>query len=183
VVASSARRNPAGVRAIAIALAAALPLHSVGAAETGGSDQASTHLESKSDSQPDAKAAVKGEAKSDNNAEQKSADKADDDKSEKESGEKDASKSGDKSEAKSDDLWQRKMLFGDLGGRRPELDKYGMKLGLLETSEVLGSPTGGLHQGAIYEGLTDLYLGVDFRPTLHIRGISLRAPIKSMGGD
>ena len=69
-----------------------------------------------------------------------------------------------------DDPWQRKMLLGDLGGLRPWLDTYGVKLGITETSEVLGNPSGGLHQGAIYEGLTDLNLGVDFRPTLHIRG-------------
>jgi porin len=70
----------------------------------------------------------------------------------------------------SDDLWQRKMLFGDLGGLRPWLDGYGIKLGITETSEMLGNPTGGRSQGAIYEGLTDLTLGVDFRPTLHTRG-------------
>jgi hypothetical protein len=34
----------------------------------------------------------------------------------------------------SDDLWQRKMLFGDLGGLRPWLDGYGIKLGITETS-------------------------------------------------
>src|SRR5215212_8202473 len=71
-------------------------------------------------------------------------------------------------EAKSDDIWHRETLFGDLGGLRPELEKYGMKLGLMQTSEVLGNPTGGRHRGVIYEGLTDLNLDIDLRRTLAV---------------
>src|SRR5439155_2801910 len=33
-----------------------------------------------------------------------------------------------------------------------------------------GNLTGGLRQGAIYEGVTDLNLGIDLRPALHVRG-------------
>src|SRR5215208_1025817 len=69
-------------------------------------------------------------------------------------------------EDKSNDLWNRETLFGDLGGLRPWLDQHGVKLGLTETSEVLGNTTGGRHRGVIYEGLTDLNLNIDFRSTL-----------------
>jgi len=71
---------------------------------------------------------------------------------------------------KSDDLWTRKTLLGDIGPIRPFLAKYGMTLGIIDTNEVLGNPTGGKQQGAIYEGLTDLSFGIDLRPTLDIRG-------------
>lgn len=53
---------------------------------------------------------------------------------------------------------------------RDQLCKAGIKLGITETSEVLGNPTGGRHQGVIYEGLTDLNLRIDLRPSLHLRG-------------
>jgi porin len=53
---------------------------------------------------------------------------------------------------------------------RRELCAAGVKLGVTETSEVLANLTGGLHRGAIYEGLTDLNLGIDLRPSLHLRG-------------
>ena len=53
---------------------------------------------------------------------------------------------------------------------RRRLCEAGVKLAVTETSEVLGNLTGGLRQGAIYEGLTDLNLGLDLRPTFHVRG-------------
>src|SRR5260370_4190763 len=49
---------------------------------------------------------------------------------------------------------------------RRQLCGVGIKLRVIETSEILGNPTGGLRQGAIYEGLTDLSLGIHLRPTL-----------------
>jgi porin len=135
----------------AIVLAAGLPSYSLAAVERGGSVDASEQ------SKPDAKAQQQLE-------QDKTESKTDNDKSEKPPGDKDKGKGG--GAAKSDDIWQREMLFGDLGGLRPELEKYGMKLGLMETSEILGNPTGGRHRGVIYEGLTDLNLNVDLRPTL-----------------
>ena len=65
-------------------------------------------------------------------------------------------------------------LLGDLGGLRSWMARYGAKLDLVQTDEVLGNPTGGLRRGAIYEGLTDLSLGLDFRPYFHWRGRSVR---------
>ena len=41
---------------------------------------------------------------------------------------------------------------------RQRLCQAGLTIGVAETSEVLGNPTGGLRQGARYEGLTDLNL-------------------------
>jgi porin len=78
------------------------------------------------------------------------------------------SKSGAESDI-SDDPCQPANLFTDFGIRR-QLCQAGIKLGVTETSEVLGNLAGGLRQGAIYEGLTDLNLGIDLRPTFHVRG-------------
>ncbi len=52
-------------------------------------------------------------------------------------------------------------LFGDLWGLRPWLNHYGISLSIQETSEVLGNATGGLQQGADYEGLTTGDLQLD----------------------
>ncbi len=58
-------------------------------------------------------------------------------------------------------LWQRANLFGDPGGQRTRLADSGVTFGLTETSEALANPTGGERQGAVYEGLTQLGLGID----------------------
>ena len=163
-------RSSIGAWVVAVALAAACPVYALAAIETSDSDQTSEQYESnaqgKSDNKPDAKADGETDTTPRDKVEETSGGKEDNDKSEKKTAEKDDGKSG----AKSEDLWLRERLFGDLGGLRPELEKYGMNLGVTETSEVLGNPTGGRHQGTIYEGLTDLSLGIDFRPTLHLRG-------------
>ena len=64
-------------------------------------------------------------------------------------------------------------LLGDLGGLRPAMDDRGISLNLSETSEILGNPTGGRAQGVIYEGLTQLGLGVDLAKTIGLPGGSL----------
>jgi porin len=74
-----------------------------------------------------------------------------------------------KSSEGADDIWQRKALLGNLDFRR-QLEESGVKLGVTETSEVLANLTGGLRQGAMYEGVTDLNLSIDFRPAFHWRG-------------
>ncbi|MEJ1975419.1 MAG: carbohydrate porin [Acetobacteraceae bacterium] len=56
---------------------------------------------------------------------------------------------------------QRSQLLSDMGGVRTMLSGYGISLGLSETSEVLGNATGGIHQGADYDGLTTMSLGLD----------------------
>src|SRR4029077_16327887 len=50
------------------------------------------------------------------------------------------------------------------------LCKSGLKIGITETSELLGSRPGGIRQGARYEGVTDLNLSIDLRPLVHVRG-------------
>jgi porin len=52
-------------------------------------------------------------------------------------------------------------LLGDLWGVRPWLSRYGLSLGLSETSEVLGNATGGSRRGADYDGLTQMVLQMD----------------------
>jgi porin len=69
-----------------------------------------------------------------------------------------------------EDFWSRQNLLGDLGGLRPWMERYGLSFSATETSEVLGNPTGGIRQGAIYEGVTDLNLGFDLRTYFGWRG-------------
>jgi porin len=52
-------------------------------------------------------------------------------------------------------------LFGNMWGVRPWLGQYGVTFGLQETSEVLGNVTGGIHQGADYDGLTQMNVQMD----------------------
>jgi porin len=68
------------------------------------------------------------------------------------------------------DLWSRQQLLGDVGGLRSALKPYGVTLSISETSEVLGNPTGGIHQGALYEGLTDAKFDLDLQPYFGWRG-------------
>ena len=55
----------------------------------------------------------------------------------------------------------RGTLLGDMSGLRPFLSKYGLSLSVSEVSEVFGNVTGGIHQGADYDGVTTLALQVD----------------------
>src|SRR6266542_1831735 len=73
-------------------------------------------------------------------------------------------------EDKTDDFCTRDTLLGDLGGVRPWLAGFGAKLDIVETSEILGNPVGGVRRGALYEGLTDLSLTVDFEKRFDWRG-------------
>lgn len=60
-----------------------------------------------------------------------------------------------------DGLWDRDTLLGDLGGVWSRLEDTGIVLKAQETSEVLGNVTGGIRQGAIYEGSTLATLSID----------------------
>ena len=53
---------------------------------------------------------------------------------------------------------------------RHRLCEAGSRSSVTETSEVLGNLTGGLRQGARYEGVTDLNLKINLRPGFHVRG-------------
>lgn len=59
-----------------------------------------------------------------------------------------------------DDIWHRSQLFSDFPFRKQLADK-GVTLYMQETSEVLGNPTGGIKQGATYEGALFGLLTVD----------------------
>lgn len=52
-------------------------------------------------------------------------------------------------------------LLGDAGGVRTGLAAYGLKLGLIETDELLGNVSGGVRTGLVYEGLTTASLDLD----------------------
>ena len=58
-------------------------------------------------------------------------------------------------------LFSRPNLLGDIYGLRTLMGRYGLSLGLQETSEVFGNVTGGIRRGAAYDGLTTLSLGLD----------------------
>ena len=58
-------------------------------------------------------------------------------------------------------LQRSNFLLGDLFGLRTGLSRYGISLAIQETSEVLGNPTGGVHEGAAYDGLTQAILQLD----------------------
>jgi porin len=58
-------------------------------------------------------------------------------------------------------LERTNFLLGDLFGVRTALSKYGISLAIQETSEVLGNPVGGVHQGLDYDGLTQAILQLD----------------------
>ncbi len=84
-------------------------------------------------------------------------------------------------------VWDRANLLPDYGGIRSGLAARGLTFGLSESSEVFGNASGGVRRGAIYEGLTQIGIGLDtekafgwaggiFNATalqIHGRGLSL----------
>jgi porin len=60
-----------------------------------------------------------------------------------------------------DNLQRSNFLLGDMWGLRTQLSPYGLSLGVLETSELFGNPTGGIRKGAEYDGLTQAVLQMD----------------------
>jgi porin len=61
-------------------------------------------------------------------------------------------------------------LLGNMGGLRTLLSKYGMTLTIEETSEVLGNVSGGVRQGADYDGLTQMDLQLDTKRAFNFYG-------------
>jgi porin len=84
--------------------------------------------------------------------------------------------------AKSKGLWERDKLLGDLGGLRARLSDAGIDLTLQETSEVLGNVTGGVHQGAVYEGATLMGVSVDTEKLLGLPGGTFNASAYQIHG-
>ncbi len=58
-------------------------------------------------------------------------------------------------------LWQRSNLFGDPAGFRSGLAAHGVTFGLQEQVDILGNATGGTRQGAVFEGLLSMSVGLD----------------------
>jgi porin len=66
--------------------------------------------------------------------------------------------------------WQNQNLFGDMGGLRPALAKYGVTLTILENIETFGNLTGGSQQGFELNGLTTVTLQVDTQKAFGLNG-------------
>jgi porin len=64
----------------------------------------------------------------------------------------------------------RTTLLGDMFGLRSFAGNYGISIGLTETSEMFGNITGGVRQGADYDGLTLMSLGLDTQRAFSWRG-------------
>ena len=73
-------------------------------------------------------------------------------------------------ESTDDDITAAGELFGDMGGLRPALKRYGVTVGLTETSEAFGNLSGGVRQGFEYEGLTQASVNVDAEKALGLTG-------------
>ncbi|MFM0140626.1 carbohydrate porin [Caballeronia grimmiae] len=67
-------------------------------------------------------------------------------------------------------IWERPNLFGDMGGLRPWLGKYGVTLNLQETSEYLNNLSGGTKRGGAYDGLTQVSVAVDTEKAVGLTG-------------
>ncbi len=72
-------------------------------------------------------------------------------------------------------LWDRANLFGTLGGLRPALANRGVTFGLNESFEVLGNPTGGVRQTAVFEGLLQFGVGLDLEKLIGLPGGTFNA--------
>ena len=84
--------------------------------------------------------------------------------------------------AASKGIWDRANLLGDMGGLRTTLGNYGISLGLTETSEVLGNVTGGVHQGAAYDGVTQLSVAGDLGKMIGLDGGSFNVSALQIHG-
>jgi porin len=58
-------------------------------------------------------------------------------------------------------FWTRDTAAGDLGGVRPFLQDHGVTLSLADIEEGLGNPSGGMHRGGAYDGVTGFGIGAD----------------------
>ncbi len=67
-------------------------------------------------------------------------------------------------------LMTRDKLLGDPGGLRTRLGEIGLSAGLADAEEVFGNPTGGRRTGVVYEGVTEISLGIDTDKLFGLRG-------------
>ena len=80
------------------------------------------------------------------------------------------------------DTWGRSNLLGDIYGLRTALAKYGVTLGLTETSEVLGNVTGGVNKGFTYDGLTTATVTIDTSKAFGLAGGTFNASALQVHG-
>jgi len=73
-------------------------------------------------------------------------------------------------------------LLGPIWGLRPWLGQYGVSLGLSEISELFGNATGGMHQGAAYDGLTEMSVGIDLGRAIGLPGGTINASALQIHG-
>ncbi len=67
-------------------------------------------------------------------------------------------------------FWGRSNLCGDIGGLRSWLSRYGVTIGLQETSEYMRNWSGGIQHGGAYDGVTQLGIGVDTQKIFRLPG-------------
>ncbi|MDE1149861.1 MAG: carbohydrate porin [Azospirillaceae bacterium] len=72
-------------------------------------------------------------------------------------------------------LGRSNYMLGDMWGLRTFLSRYGMSLGIQETSEVLGNVTGGSRKGFEYDGLTTATLQMDTNRAFGLYGGTFNA--------
>lgn len=73
-------------------------------------------------------------------------------------------------------------ILGDIHGIRPFFERYGVTFDASETSEVLGNPTGGRRQGAIYEGLFSFAVGIDLDKLAGLKGTTANVSVFQVHG-
>ncbi len=69
-------------------------------------------------------------------------------------------------------FWSQDYLTGDWGGARSQLSSKGVSFGFNAIQEVLGNPSGGIHQGIIEEGRLEMALDIDFKALAGLDGSS-----------
>lgn len=63
--------------------------------------------------------------------------------------------------AEDSSIWTRETLTGDWGGLRTTLEEHGISFEMNETDEVLGNVSGGIRQGAAFDGKTQVQMTLD----------------------
>jgi len=79
-------------------------------------------------------------------------------------------------------LSQSQFMLGNMGGLRTWLSGAGIDLTIVETSEVLGDVTGGVHQGADYDGVTTGTLELDTQRAFGLHGGTFHASALQIHG-
>ena len=74
-------------------------------------------------------------------------------------------------------------MFGDLGGLRAAFAKVGVTLNATETSEVFANPSGGVKQGANYDGLTTITLQLDTKAAFGLEGGQFNVSMLELHGE